>query len=263
MSWNRRDFLHSSSLVAVPLLMHPGARADQPKNAPKNQFLSGNFAPIREEFTEDKLKIVGEIPKELDGLFVRNGPNPQFDPIGAYHWFEGDGMLHGIHLQDGQASYRNRFIRTEGYQAEKKAGKAIFTSVLEMPDMKKVMSGQNPFKNAANTNIVWHAGRCFALYEAGEPYQIKLPELETIGPELFGGQLKHPVAAHPKTDPLTGELLGHLERQRRVCSHSPRDAALAGDDPRLRDFQTLCDLPSRTENIRHEAGLHWPITVVL
>lgn len=53
-------------------------------------FLTNNFAPVKEEITADNLKVIGELPADLSGMFVRNGPNPQFSPIGQYHWFDGD-----------------------------------------------------------------------------------------------------------------------------------------------------------------------------
>jgi carotenoid cleavage dioxygenase-like enzyme len=70
-----------------------------------------NRAPIPMECDAPFLKITGELPSELNGTLYRNGPNPQFDAAGA-HWFVGDGMLHAFHLENGRASYRNRWIRT-------------------------------------------------------------------------------------------------------------------------------------------------------
>ncbi|MDE5107983.1 MAG: carotenoid oxygenase family protein, partial [Trichodesmium sp. St17_bin3_1_1] len=90
-----------------------------------NPFLSNNFAPIKEEITAEDLKIIGELPPDLSGMFVRNGPNPQFNPIGEYHWFDGDGMLHGVRINNGKASYRNRYVRTKKFQLENQEGKAV------------------------------------------------------------------------------------------------------------------------------------------
>src|ERR1700678_1044069 len=70
-----------------------------------------NLAPIPMECDAPFLKVVGELPRELNGTLYRNGPNPQFEAPGA-HWFVGDGMLHAFHLEDGRASYRNRWVRT-------------------------------------------------------------------------------------------------------------------------------------------------------
>lgn len=201
---SRRRFLAASAAVA---LAHPGLRAAEPAKKPVSPFLEGNFAPVREEFTETELKVTGTLPKALEGMFVRNGPNPQFDPAGSYHWFDGDGMVHGVRLRDGKASYRNRYIRTKGYEEEKKAGKPLYGGILDTPDLKKLMGGENPFKNPANTALAYHAGKLLALWEVGEPYELSVPDLGTVGPQTFGGKLKHPFTAHPKVDPATGELL--------------------------------------------------------
>ncbi|MBE9157035.1 carotenoid oxygenase family protein [Nodosilinea sp. LEGE 06152] len=164
-----------------------------------NPYLTGNFAPVETELTVDELPVVGELPAELRGMFVRNGPNPQFSPLGLYHWFDGDGMLHGVHIQDGKASYRNRYIRTQGFEQERQAGQAVFGGLLQ--------PSQAGFKNVANTALVWHRDRLLALWEGGEPHAIDVPGLETIGAHTFNGKLASPVTAHPKVDPVTGEMM--------------------------------------------------------
>ncbi len=196
----RRDFLALTPLaLATPALADAGKR-------PPSPFLQGNYAPVRDEVTLDGLKVVGALPKGLEGMFVRNGPNPAHDPLGAYHWFDGDGMLHGLHIKGGKASYRNRFVRTEGYEEEKKAGKALSGGLAGPPDFKKVMAGKDGYKNAANTALVWHAGRLLALWEGGAPHEVKVPSLDTVGRHTFDGKLKHNCTAHPKVDPVTGEM---------------------------------------------------------
>ncbi len=174
---------------------------------PRSPFLEGNFAPVHEEITADSLSVVGQIPDALRGMFVRNGPNPQFTPPGNYHWFDGDGMLHGVHLVDGRASYRNRWVRTAGFVEEAAAGRALWGGLSDPPDLNKILSGKPPFKNAANTALVWHDGRLLCLWEGGEPYQVELPGLGTVGPYDYQGRLHHPFTAHPKVDPVTGEML--------------------------------------------------------
>ncbi|MGF1675957.1 MAG: carotenoid oxygenase family protein [Rivularia sp. (in: cyanobacteria)] len=169
-----------------------------------NPFLDGNFAPAREEITASDLKIIGELPPDLSGMFVRNGPNPQWNPKGQYHWFDGDGMLHGVRISHGKASYRNRYVRTKAWQIEHEAGKALWSGLLEPPQM------DNPhgtFKNVANTALVWHAGQFLALWEGGAPHAIKLPELDTLGEFTYNNQLKSAFTAHPKVDPITGEMM--------------------------------------------------------
>lgn len=169
-----------------------------------NPYLQGNFAPIRQETTAEDLTVVGELPIELSGMFVRNGPNPQFPPKGQYHWFDGDGMLHAVHLQQGKAAYRNRYIRTQGFQVEQQAGQAIWTGLLEPV---QVDNPYGPYKNTANTALVRHSDRLLALWEGGTPHAISVPNLETIGIYTFQGQLTCPFTAHPKIDPKTREMM--------------------------------------------------------
>lgn len=164
-----------------------------------NPYLADNFAPVQTELTVDELPVLGELPPELNGMFVRNGPNPQFPPLGLYHWFDGDGMLHGVQIQAGKASYRNRYIRTQGFEQEKQAGRALFSGLLE--------PSSNGFKNVANTALVWHRDRLLALWEGGEPHAIAMPTLDTLGIYTFDGKLTSPMTAHPKVDPLTGEMI--------------------------------------------------------
>jgi carotenoid cleavage dioxygenase-like enzyme len=169
-----------------------------------NSFLEGNFAPVSEEITAETLQIIGELPPELSGMFVRNGPNPQWSPIGQYHWFDGDGMLHGVRIRNGRASYHNRYVRTRGWQIEREAGRAIWSGLLEPPQMD---NPYGPGKNTANTALIWHAGQMLALWEGGAPHAIKVPTLETIGEYTYNGKLSSSFTAHPKIDPLTGEMM--------------------------------------------------------
>ena len=86
----------------------------QERESEVNPFLRGNFAPWREENVHEGLQVIGEIPRDLNGTFFRAGPNPAFEPEGRYHWFDGDGMVHAIKIEDGRASYRNRWVESEG-----------------------------------------------------------------------------------------------------------------------------------------------------
>ncbi|MBW4574168.1 MAG: carotenoid oxygenase family protein [Aphanothece sp. CMT-3BRIN-NPC111] len=169
-----------------------------------NPYLADNFAPVQTEITASDLPVIGELPASLSGMFVRNGPNPQFPPRGRYHWFDGDGMLHGLHISNGKATYRNRYIQTRGFKLEHEAGRAIWSGLLEPPQP------DNPygtFKNVANTALVWHAGRFLALWEGGEPHAIELPSLNTVGSYTYEGKLISPFTAHPKVDATTGEMM--------------------------------------------------------
>ena len=98
-----------------------------------NPYLTGNYAPWREEGDAFDLEIEGELPRELNGSLYRIGPNPHFKPLGSYHWFDGDGMVHAFILRDGRAAYRNRYVRTDGLKAEMKQGRALFGGLLGSP----------------------------------------------------------------------------------------------------------------------------------
>jgi carotenoid cleavage dioxygenase-like enzyme len=167
-----------------------------------NLFLQGNFAPWRMEGVAEDVEIIGEIPRELNGTYYRNGPNPAFEPPGRYHWFDGDGMIHAIRLEDGRAAYRNRWVASAGLAEERAAGRALFPSLLDLNP-----SEVPRFKNTGNTNIVWHAGKLLALMEAALPTRMHPATLATLGEHDFEGKLFGAMTAHPKMDPETGEML--------------------------------------------------------
>ncbi len=181
---------------------------------PDSPFLRGNFAPILMEGDAPDLVVEGEIPSELRGAYYRNGSNPQFAPSPSYHWFEGDGMIHGFWFGDGRVDYRNRWVRTARFELERSEGRSLFGGLGSGTADGKTegVSG-----NTANTNIIWHAGRLLALWEAGPPTELDPATLDTIGVwddggafhrERFGQLAPDIMTAHPKEDPDTGELLG-------------------------------------------------------
>lgn len=160
-------------------------------------FLTRAFAPVADERDDIDLVVDGELPRSLNGMFVRNGPNPMFAPDPRYAYpFDGAGMLHAVHLDDGKARYRNRWVATKEVDEERKAGRRLYNSSFSPP----------PHANLSNTNIVRHAGRHLSLYEGGVPYEVD-ERLATRGPFDFGGRLPGFMSAHPKQDARTGELL--------------------------------------------------------
>jgi len=169
-------------------------------------FLQGLMAPVFDERDDDQLEVVGQIPAALRGMFVRTGPNQQFAPLGAYHPFDGDGMLHAVYLEDGKARYRNRWVESRGLLAERARGHACYggMSNFKFPDSDVLQEG-GMLKNTANTATVRHAGRYFTLLEAGPPTEFDC-DLNTIGEYDYDGRLRGPMTAHPKVDPVTGEM---------------------------------------------------------
>jgi carotenoid cleavage dioxygenase len=162
-----------------------------------NDYLEGNYASVRREHTVTELAVTGTIPAHLDGRYLRNGPNPiaEVDPE-TYHWFTGDGMVHGVRLREGKAEwYRNRWIRTPGV-----------ARALGEPGRRRapIRTGLELF--GANTNVLSHAGRTLALVEGGITNYELTDDLETVGPCDFDGTLRGGYTAHPKRDPDTGHL---------------------------------------------------------
>jgi carotenoid cleavage dioxygenase len=150
---------------------------------------------VPDEVTLTDLPVTGTLPDFLDGRYLRNGPNPVVEPDRAtYHWFMGSGMVHGIRIEAGRALwYRNRFVRSSG----------VAKALGEQPRPGPVHSGMD---FSANTHVIGHAGRTFAIVEGGGyPYELT-DELDTVGPCDFDGTLPGGYTAHPLRDPASGEL---------------------------------------------------------
>jgi carotenoid cleavage dioxygenase len=161
-----------------------------------NPYLANNLAPVHEEVTVTNLRVTGTIPTELTGRYLRNGPNPAGDVNEAkYHWFTGHGMVHGIRLDDGHAAwYRNRWVRT----------KEVCDIIGGTPPPSDWPAKHPSF--SANTNVIGHSGRTYAIVEAGSPPVELSYELDTVRISNLEGTLPFAFSAHPKRDPISGEL---------------------------------------------------------
>lgn len=170
----------------------------------KSPYLLGSYAPVDKEVEGSCELIAGEVPRDLFGVLVRNGPNPRFEPKGRYHWFDGDGMLHAFHIENGTVSYRNRWVRTRGLEKEEAAGTALWGGIM---DSIKGNPGP-PYKDTANTDVVFHRGAVYPFwYLCGSAYRVDPKTLETTGRDDFGGTYKGVMSAHSKVDERTGDLL--------------------------------------------------------
>lgn len=170
-----------------------------------NPFLEGNFAPIWTESDAFSLPIVGELPAELQGALLRNGPNPQFMPANPnHHWFAGDGMIHAFTIENGRVRYRNRWVRTPKWLLENAAGRSLIDPF--GPPNPELDDPEGTLHSVANTNIIFHGHRLLALEEGSLPMEVRRTTLETVGFQSFGGTLDAPFTAHPKVDPATGKL---------------------------------------------------------
>ena len=186
-----------------------------------NPYLSGNLAPVEEEVTAFDLPVTGEIPEELEGRWLRNGPNPIGDvDLEKHHWFIGAGMVHGVRLRGGQAEwYRNRYV----------------------------VPGAT---GSPNTNVGGFAGKTWAMVEAGmAPVELGY-ELESLGTNTFEGTLPGPFSAHPKFDPSTRELHAMAYHWPDLMDHI--QYVVVGDDGRV--TRTI-DIPVADMPMVHDMSL--------
>ncbi|XP_049389173.1 carotenoid 9,10(9',10')-cleavage dioxygenase 1 isoform X2 [Solanum stenotomum] len=185
-------------------------------------YLQGNFAPTDETPPLNDLVVQGHLPECLNGEFVRVGPNPKFAPVAGYHWFDGDGMIHGLRIKDGKATYVSRYVRTSRLKQEEFFGGAkfmkvgdlkglfgLFTVYMQMLRTKLKVLDISYGNSTANTALVYHHGKLLALSEADKPYALQVLEdgdLQTLGMLDYDKRLTHSFTAHPKVDPVTGEM---------------------------------------------------------
>ncbi|KAJ0435367.1 putative carotenoid oxygenase [Helianthus annuus] len=188
-----------------------------------HHWLLGNFAPVGDETPPcTDLSIIGHLPECLNGEFVRVGPNPKFAPVAGYHWFDGDGMIHGLRIKDGKATYLSRYVKTSRLEQEEYFGGAKFMKIgdlkgffgLVMVQMQMLRSKLKVLdlsygQGTGNTALIYHHGKLLALSEGDKPYAIKVLEdgdLQTLGLMDYDKRLSHTFTAHPKIDPVTGEM---------------------------------------------------------
>ncbi len=177
-------------------------------------YRTGPWRPQTTEWDADDLAVVeGEIPHDLDGVYLRNTENPLHPALKAYHPFDGDGMLHVVGFRDGKAFYRNRFIRTDGFLAENEAGGPLWPGLAEPVALAKRDHGwgaRGLMKDASSTDVVVHRGTALtSFYQCGDLYRLDPYSADTLGKEAFNGSFPFDwgVSAHPKVDEATGELL--------------------------------------------------------
>jgi carotenoid cleavage dioxygenase len=209
--------------------------------APSNHpYLNGAWTPLHEEVDAIDLDVIsGAIPEDLDGVYLRNTENQIHQPLGRYHPFDGDGMIHRISFQNGRAHYRNRFVRTRGFWAEQEAKGSLWGGLADNPAIAKRpgFGAHGALKDSSSTDVLVHAGLALStFYQCGEGYRLDPMTLETFGVE--GWTPIDGISAHPKLDPRTGELMFF-----NYSKHAPYlHYGLVGSDNRLKVLQAI-DLP--------------------
>ncbi len=178
-----------------------------------NPYLNGPHKPIDLEYTAKgpDLEVIGEVPKDLQGMYVRNGHNQVHEPIGRYHPFDGDGMLHAVWFNEGKVEYRNRYTMTTGLMAERTAGKSLWPGIIE--PRKAVRRGWGSIghmKDNTGTDVTVHAGKLIvAMSQCSEPYRLDTKTLETLGPDENWATVlgDRGICSHFKVDEITGHMM--------------------------------------------------------
>lgn len=205
-----------------------------PSNHP---YLNGAWTPLHEEVNATDLEVThGAIPVDIDGVYLRNTENQVQQPLGRFHPFDGDGMIHQIEFRNGQASYRNRFVRTRGFEAEQEAAGSLWGGLADPVQLAKRPGwGAHGFlKDSSSTDVVVHAGKVLStFYQCGEGYRLDPLTLEQEGLESWvpiDG-----VSAHPKVDEATGELMFF-----NYSKHAPyMHYGVVGPDNRLKTYMPI------------------------
>ena len=181
--------------------------ADAGLQFPDQLIYRGYSAPVRIEGEVHDLEVTGTLPNELNGAYYRNSADPTYPPLlGKDIFVNGDGMVHMVRFENGHADLNTRYVRTEKFELERKARRALFGAYRNpFTDLPEVAGRDN---NTANTSVMWHHGKLYALKESGRPYELDPATLQTLGERNFNGQLTSKTfTAHPKLDPETGEVV--------------------------------------------------------
>ncbi len=227
-------------------------------------YMNGAWTPNFDEYDATEMEVIGKIPDDIDGVYIRNTENPVHDPIGKYHPFDGDGMVHMMHFSNGKAKYRNRFVRTRGFEAEAEAGQALWAGLAGNPAKSKRpgWGAHERLKDSSSTDVVVHAGKILStFYQCGEGYRLDPYTLDQLGIESWT-----PIdglSAHAKVDEATGELLFF-----NYSKHPPyMHYGVVGKDNKLKHYIPI-ELPgprlphdmafSKNYSILNDLPVFWP-----
>ncbi|CAM6093401.1 unnamed protein product [Calypogeia fissa] len=192
---------------------------------PVNYYMLGNYAPVEESAPQPVLLVKGYLPECLNGEYIQVGPNAKFMPVAKYHWFDGDGMLHGLKIRDGEVTYACRYVRTSRLKQEEYWGAPKFQrsgdwvgfqgvlcmGIFKLREILGVLDTSNGV-GPAQTALAYHNDTLFVLCEQDMPYVVQILEdgdFKTTSRHDFDKKLDHPFTAHPKIDPDTGEMFSY------------------------------------------------------
>jgi carotenoid cleavage dioxygenase-like enzyme len=175
---------------------------------PDEPAFAGRFAPMRLEGEICGLEVTqGAVPDTLRGTYYRVGADPAWPPkVPQDFYFNADGLVSMFRFENGYVDFRCRYVRTPRFLAERAARRSLFGAYRNPYTDDPSVAGIS--RGLANTNVYWHAGRLLASKEDSPPVQIDPDTLDTVGEWTWNGDLASQTAtAHPKTDPVTGELV--------------------------------------------------------
>jgi len=166
-------------------------------------------APYRMNIDIQDPVVEGEIPTDMNGHFYRVQPDFIYPPRYSNDVpFNGDGNVTLFKFKQGSVDVKTRFVETQRYKAQTKARKALFGTYrnprTDDPSVRGISAG------TANTNLIFHAGKLLAMKEDSPPVLIDPDTLETLDDYYtFDGKMTSKTfTAHPKIDPVNGEMVG-------------------------------------------------------
>ena len=232
----------------------------------QHPYMTGPFTPNYVEYDATDLEVIGQVPERLDGVYLRNTQNPVHQPLGTFHPFDGDGMLHQLSFHKGRAEYRNRFIRTKAFEEEQAHGGALYAGLIDRPSLSQRpgWGARGGLRDTSATDVIVHAGQALTtFYQCGEPYRLDARTLEFKGADAWGQKIMPDgISAHPKVCPRTGDLLffnyskqapfmhyGEVDRHNQLVHYVP--VPLPG--PRLPHDMALTEHYA----ILNDFPLHW------
>lgn len=194
-----------------PPMTAPRVAPDSPAGLqfPDILVYRGYAAPVRIEGDVFDLEVIGAIPEGLEGTFYRNSADPRYPPrLGTDIFLNGDGMIHMVRIEGGHADLKTRYVRTDKFNAERAARRALFGAYRNPFTDDPTVAGID--RGTGNTSVWWNRGRLFALKEDSRPIELDPHTLATIGTHDFNGRLtSQTFTAHPKIDPDTGEVVAY------------------------------------------------------
>ena len=197
-----------------------------------SHYNSPGYKPVRQELSHIEVKVSGTLPDDLEGVYLRNGTNFLFQPTNIrIHAFSGAGMIHQIQIQKGRATYSNFYVRTPRFEIERKIGREVFVEFTDIAGagtvtLEKIKALKSKVKKGllpkfsqyeltpGSTSIRYHTGRLYCLQETGYAFVLDARRgedgallLDGRGHlETWDGEWEGPFSAHPRIDPVTGDM---------------------------------------------------------